>query len=453
METGTFITVAGSVHSTVDRALLEWEVTASAAIVDLLCQLAEAGSLKAGCALVARGLQQHLSCARVAIGIGPLGKCRLQAISGMTDVDLRSPAARELEIALNDPQQCSADSDRAEVSRSEASMGFPLRLSDGRIVGVCLVLGDRAQIRDDAKRRFLSALSQPLAAGLDVFTRAQSWSWASAARRSLAGHSVWRMKRVWAVIGLALCSLMIPFPYRVACECQLEPVVRRYVAAPYDGTFEKSLVKPGALVARDQVLGRMDGREIRWEMAGLTADQGRAGKSRDMNLAGSKVAAAQIDKLEMERIEHERRLLDHRLQHLDIKSPIDGVVISGDLQRSEGIPLTVGQTLYEIAPLDRMVAELAIEDDEISHVSIGQQVSLWIDALPGCRFTGTVTSIHPRSEIRDDRNVFVGEVLLENADGALRPGMKGHAKITSEPHALGWTLFHKPWEYLQTWSW
>jgi multidrug resistance efflux pump len=65
---------------------------------------------------------------------------------------------------------------------------------------------------------------------------------------------------------------------------------------------------------------------------------------------------------------------------LDIKSPIDGVVISGDLKRAEGAPVAIGQTLYEIAPLDRMVAEVAIPDDEISRVRLAQSVTINLDA-------------------------------------------------------------------------
>jgi len=45
----------------------------------------------------------------------------------------------------------------------------------------------------------------------------------------------------------------------ITLECGVE------VAAPFMGIFEKSLVKPGDLVSRDQLLGRMDGREVRWE--------------------------------------------------------------------------------------------------------------------------------------------------------------------------------------------
>jgi multidrug resistance efflux pump len=255
----------------------------------------------------------------------------------------------------------------------------------------------------------------------------------------------------WFAATIAVGCLAIPLRYRIPCNCQIEPVTRRFVAAPHDGLFEKSLVKPGDVVRRDQVLGRLDGREVRWEMAGLAADEGRAAKSRDVSMAANKVAAAQIDALEMERLSHKRRLLEYRAVHLDIKSPIDGVIISGDLQRSEGIPVSIGQALYEIAPLGCMVAEIAIRDDDRSLVEPRQNVTIRLDAYPGKSWAGRLTRINPRAEERDDDNVFIGEVVLDSANGELRPGMKGRSVIDGPQYPLAWLLLRTPWNAVFRW--
>ena len=170
-----------------------------------------------------------------------------------------------------------------------------------------------------------------------------------------------------------------------------------------------------------------------------------------MNLAGSKVAAAQIDQLERARLDAKRRLLANRERHLEIKSPLDGIVITGDLQRSEGVPVTVGQLLYEIAPLDAMVAELAIRDEDIAFVRADQDTAIVLDAYPGQSQRGKLHTVHPRSQVRENDNVFIAEVLLDNAGRTLRPGMKGSAKIVSSRHSLAWILFHKPYQRLIAW--
>ena len=153
----------------------------------------------------------------------------------------------------------------------------------------------------------------------------------------------------------------------------------------------------------------------------------------------------------MQRLEVKRRLLADRSEHLEIKSPVAGVVISGDLKRAEGAPVAIGQSLYEIAPLDRMVAEVAIPDEEISHARPGQPVTISLDAFPGAHWTAAVSTIQPRSELHDNDNVFIAEVNLDNHQQTLRPGMKGQAKIETDCHSLGWIVFHKPWSRVSGW--
>jgi hypothetical protein len=74
-----------------------------------------------------------------------------------------------------------------------------------------------------------------------------------------------------------------------------------------------------------------------------------------------------------------------------------------------------------------------------------------LDAFPGRKWDGAVERIRPQGEIRDQRNVFVAEVSLQNAMGDLRPGMEGRAKITGPVRPLAWILLHRPYEALRQW--
>ena len=209
--------------------------------------------------------------------------------------------------------------------------------------------------------------------------------------------------------------------------------------------FEKSLVRPGDVVEANQKLARMDGRELRMELAGVVADYQRARKSRDVNVAAGKTGPSQIDILEMQGLDQKRQLLESRIENLDIKSPTAGIVVSGDLERSEGAPVTSGQALYEIAPLDRMIVEVEIHDEDIAQVEVGQKTAVKLDAYPGLTWNGRIDKIHPRSEIRDAKNVFIAEVSLPEDGQSLRPGMKGTATVATAAHTLLWNLFHKAW--------
>jgi len=193
----------------------------------------------------------------------------------------------------------------------------------------------------------------------------------------------------------------------------------------------------------------MDGRETRSRLAALEADLARSTKSRDSNLAAGKFAEAQIDRLQCDRFEHERVAAMRRLKQVDICSPISGIVVSGDLKRHEGATVKLGQSLYEVAPLDRLIAELAVPEEDLELVVPGARLSLRLDALSGRHWSGCVDRIHPRAEPRDNRQVFIAEVVLANDSGELRPGMKGMAKITG-PRAPGlWLLVRKPFNYIR----
>jgi RND family efflux transporter MFP subunit len=295
---------------------------------------------------------------------------------------------------------------------------------------------------------FVQASEKPVAACLRVTRRGEPSAIGRLLRALIGRRRSWRGKA--AVLGACALAaiLLMPAPYKVACDCQIEPVHRRFVAAPYEGTLEKSLAAPGELVSQGQLLARLDGREIRWEMAGLDADYIQAVKKRDSALANQNAAASQLAKLEMDRLQLQRRLLEHRAANLEIRSPIDGIVASGDLERAEGAPLLIGQTLFEIAPLGEMIAEIGVPEREIPYVHVGQEVALRLDAYPGRAWTATLTSIQPRAETRDHQSVFVAEVMLDNSDGVLRPGMHGRAKIATARRPLAWNLFHRPYEAL-----
>jgi multidrug efflux pump subunit AcrA (membrane-fusion protein) len=167
-------------------------------------------------------------------------------------------------------------------------------------------------------------------------------------------------------------------------------------------------------------------------------------------MAAHDVVASQLAKLEMEQLKADMDILKNRAENLEIKSPIDGIVISGDQERAEGAPLTVGQSLFEIAPLDKMIVEVAVPENEINYVEAGLDVTIRLDSFPRRTWTGTIRKVHPRAEIRDDENVFIAEVYLDNPGDLLRPGMNGRAKVISGRRPLAWNLFHKPWETMLT---
>jgi len=441
----------------------ELESRQLAALTDLIARVEASDAPDQACQVLVNELPSYLECEQVIAGLCRPGTldCRVVAISGADTVDSGTEHVRLAQAVLQESiargelsiWPPSGDDDRQGLlahrqylspNDGEALISSPLRDSTGKVCGAWLLAGREMPLRQPRAVNFIRAAESPLASALQLITRAQQ-GWilqaCAASRRFLGQH---RGRATLVAIGLACLAMLVPVKYRAKCDCQLEPVVRRFVAAPFDGPLEKAFVEPGDVVTKDQLLARIDGREIRWELAGTQADLHRATKQRDGHVAEHEVGEAQIAKHEVSRLQLRTELLEHRSGNLEIRSPIDGMVVSGNLQEAEGMPLTVGTTLFEIAPLDQMVVELAVHEDDIASVRTGMPVRMQFDAFPLRRFQATVQRIHPRAELIESENVFIAEVRLDNNGRELRPGMRGQARIEAGRFPLGWNLFRRP---------
>ncbi len=447
------------------------EADSAATLADLSGRLTSSDDLAMGCYRLVNEFQRHLGCEQVVLGLrrGAKQTCRVAAISGVSRIDHRSERLRALEAVLDealvrdeltiwppsdasDRQAMLAHKRLAESVAVGCVISCPIRDEQGTAQGAWLFLGDEGPLVENPQTtRLIQAAATPVGSCLALLLRAER-GWLGKKLGSVRESLRKKWTRV-ALVGVALlaAAMFIPLRYRLKCDCELHPVVRRYVAAPFDATLERSHVEPGDLVSQEQLLAQIDGREIRWELAGVDAEKTRASKERDGHLATQEFGSAQVAAYEMERLDLKVKLLEHRGENVEIRSPLDGIVISGDLKKAEGVPLTVGQTLFEIAPLDRMIVEIAVPEEDVRHVRTGQTVDIVLDAFPRERFQGSLARIHPRSEVKESEHVFIAEFELDNPLQLLRPGMGGSAKIVTHRHPLVWNLFHKPWEKALYW--
>lgn len=252
-------------------------------------------------------------------------------------------------------------------------------------------------------------------------------------------------RKHWVLTGLVfLAASMIPAPYHVCSECEVRPESKLFVASPFNTTLEKCHVSPGEHVTKNMLLATLDGRETILELAEVEAELNRATKLRDGHIASHDSGEAYVAKYEIERLKSRRSLLLHRQESLELRSPLDGIVIAGDLQNAEGMPLKIGQTLFEVAPLNQLRIELAIAEDDVRFTKTDMPTRVRLDAFPFESWDGKIERVHPASELKNDQNVFVAVVPIENADGRLRPGMTGYARTKTIWRPLVWNYLHKP---------
>ncbi len=464
--------VVGSTDSTVDAdalrsqlAEVEWEAQAASAVMDILLRAESQDRLVRSCAVIVNDFQRLLECEQVALGV--CGKTpetfRIVSISGNASVDRRSDLVRLVEATLAEAvlrdeltvwPPSNGTSSRAVLAHQRLAerlgvasiVSAPLRSTDDAVVAVWAFLGSKKFAENEKAIRLIRASEPRAAACIDLLRKAES----NRLRRWL--HELTERKQFLtfrvlpAIAGAIFLALWIPTSYKIDCKCKVQPIVRRFVAAPFEGVLEKSLIEPGDVVDRDQTIAMMDGRDVRLAISETSADIKRADVKRNVQMAKQDQGAAKMAAYEKERLELKLKLLESQNEKLEIKSPIRGVVLRGDQKRAEGMPVSLGQNLFEIAPLDKMVVEVAIPERDCAETRVGQKVTVRVDAYPGDALEGTITRIQPRSEEWEDDYVFVAEMQIDNPREEFRPGMNGKAVIYGDRHFLFWNLFHKYWE-------
>ncbi len=246
-------------------------------------------------------------------------------------------------------------------------------------------------------------------------------------------------------ISLAVAALIVgllavwPVHYRVPCTARVETTRQRLVSTPFEATLLKTHVKPGDTVKSGDVLLELDGRPLRLEREATAAEMQQVAKEHDVALATRRIADAQQAALRKEQLTRQHDLLTDRLGRLEVTSPIDGVVVSGDLEKFVGSPLELGQALIEVAPMNQMVIEVEIPEYEIGYVRAGADARLKLDAIGGKSIRSPLSEIYPSAEMRDERNVFVGRIAVENPQYTLRPGMRGEATVYGPLRPWAWS--------------
>ncbi len=451
--------ITGEVH---------WALERTSSLLDLFRRAAaEVDADKAG-RIAVDGLREYFGCARIFLGARRRDGFHLRAISGVAQVDAKSPAHQPFEAAMHEALLAGDRIDfRSDTPRTAATLAHELlqqqigaaqltTIPFPRRRGAILLEWPGNNPPGPELAALIEAGAPLLPALFDVLERARPNPLLFATRRVWTQFSANRKRA--AILGAAAIVLLLgwPFHYSIRADCRLAPTVKRVIAAPFQGTLKKSLVRPGDHVTEGQPLAEMDNRELKLKEAELIAARERALKQRDkaMNNAGegADIGAAQLATFEAQIVGRDLDLVQRRLASLAIQAPLAGVVVSGDLRRSEGQPVQQGQVLFEVAPLDEMILEIDVPDREISRVVTGQPVRFRLEAFVGEPWSGQLAKLHPQSEQRDGRNVFIAEAPVRNVDQKveLRPGMRGRAVIEGERRPFIWIIGHRLWEFIVT---
>lgn len=117
-------------------------------------------------------------------------------------------------------------------------------------------------------------------------------------------------------------------------------------------------------------------------------------------------------------------------------APISGRVVELNAEKGEvvvsGMMNNPATKIATVADLSELLAELDVDETEIVQVALDQPVTVTVDAIPERTYHGRVVKLGSSGSTRPGRGdvtFFEVDVLLEDGDERLRPGMSVRAEV------------------------
>ncbi len=141
----------------------------------------------------------------------------------------------------------------------------------------------------------------------------------------------------------------------------------------------------------------------------------------DLNIARAAVAQARAA----------QEIAEADLRHTTITSPVDGIVISRNVDVGQTVAASLqAPTLFTIAKdLTKMRVDISIDEADIGKIHIGQEVTFTVDAYLDTTFTGTIRDIYNQPIVLQNVVTYDAVIQVENPDVRLKPGMTANVVI------------------------
>ena len=239
---------------------------------------------------------------------------------------------------------------------------------------------------------------------------------------------------------------------------RVEPLLQTQIKSKVGGQVTAVLVQEGQKVKQGQVLLRIDPTEYQRELARADADVVQAREQLafaiiQLRRAEKASTSAIAPAAELDQFRHEAAMARARLKtalvsletardhvrYTEIEAPFDGTVIQRNIQPGEvvipGMTATVeGRAQLVLADMSVLLVKTDLNQIDVAQVQKGQTAEITLDALPGKKFTGTVTRVAAAAASVNGRDAFPIEAALAAAQdlSAIKPGMTADVRVLIE---------------------
>jgi RND family efflux transporter MFP subunit len=445
-------------------------------VLDLLATALQEERFVAAATAVCTALATELNSERVAFGVRKGRHTQVRALSHTANFSKKSALIRALGTAMDEaidqqatltlpsPEQAvplvtQAHEALLEQHGTKTVCTVALGDADG-LAGALTLERDRDQPFSPAEVRLCEHTGLLIGPVLEAKRREDRWIGAKLweSLLGLAGRLLGRGHLALKAAALALLALAAFFAvatgeYRVTAPAVLEGTVQRAVTAPQDGYIVQATARAGDIVERDQLLAALEDKDLRLEKVQWDGEREKFQREYSRALAEGDRARVRILDAQIDQAEARVALLAEQLARTRLTAPFAGVVVSGDLSQSLGAPVSRGDVLFEIAPLNSYRVILKVDERDIGALAVGQQGRLALAGLPREPLPIRVQKITPVASVEDGKNLFRVEAVLEGPSEALRPGMNGVGKIGVDERSLLWIWTHKLVYWVQLWWW
>ena len=184
--------------------------------------------------------------------------------------------------------------------------------------------------------------------------------------------------------------------------------------------------------------------------AGVVSEQALENADRDylsmLNNQRTAPAAVTVDRAKLQQAqaqvaqsEASLKQLEEQLSYTTIVSPIDGVVLSRDVEIGDAVSsiLVLGSTatlVFTLGDITQVYVDGKVDEADIGSVYMGQPARIRIESFKNRTFSGKVTRIAPLGVEKDNVTTFSVRVSIDNPTGEIKAMMTANAEILIDEH-------------------
>ncbi|GEO20080.1 efflux RND transporter periplasmic adaptor subunit [Cyclobacterium qasimii] len=230
----------------------------------------------------------------------------------------------------------------------------------------------------------------------------------------------------------------------------IEPITQVEVGTQVSGVVEKIYVDYNSEVKEGQLIAELDKTNLKASLTQTQAAYDNAVSQRDYlktiydrqkTLYDNKVISKSDYDEAFYNYQTAKGTVTQRLSDLqaartnlgyaNIYSPIDGVVLSRDIDEGQTVAASYSTpTLFTIAQdLKEMQVEADVDEADIGQVKEGQRVEFTVDAYIGQTFEGIVTQVRLDPTVTSNVVTYTVVIRADNPDLKLKPGLTATISI------------------------